>query len=46
MARPPHSLSTPHGLGHPSAAQDSVPAVANFAGWAWVPTGFHRKVSV
>ena len=46
MTRPPHFLSTLHVLGRPSAAQDSVPAVANFAGWAWVPTGFHRKDSV
>ena len=45
IARPTRSLSTLHDLSHPKAAQDSVPAVANFAGWDWVPTGFQRKVS-
>jgi len=41
IARPAHSLSTLRAPDRSGHAQDSVPAVANFAGWDWLPTGFH-----
>ena len=39
----PYFPSTPHTGESPSGAQDSVPAVANFAGWDLHPLGCYKR---
>ncbi|SRR6266545_6316453 len=39
IARLAHFLSTLRGSDRSESTQDSVPAVASFAGWDWLPTG-------
>ncbi len=41
-----HSLSTLHAVSHLNSAQDSVPTVANFAGWGLHPLGYKNGFSI